>query len=273
MIIKQSHEKIEFYDFTKTLGLEVIYGKHVKHNFSRHTHRILCIGIVEQGTRIILCRGERYEVMSGQLFIIPPEEAHSCGSDEKPHTYRLLLISSAILNMILPKTEMDSYQFKNLVLDDRGRFDKMLNLHAVLMSSETSFVKQSALISTIGDIIECCADTGQDLRISNKQYDSVKRVQMFIDNHYEECLSLYDIARHAYLSPYYLIRVFSQIKGIPPHTYQQQVRIRYAKEMLAHGIPIAEVAIRTGFTDQSYFSNIFKKMVGITPGKYIKSIL
>lgn len=175
--------------------------------------------------------------------------------------------------MILPKKEEEIYRFKNLIINERRLFDKLLELHSVLMSSETSFSKQSALIYTIGDVIVCsCADICKDLRISNKQYDSVKRAQMFIDNHYDECFSLSDIARYAYLSPYYLIRVFSYIIGIPPHVYQQQVRIRNAKEMLTQGISIAEVAIKTSFTDQSYFSNIFKKLVGITPGEYIKSI-
>lgn len=270
--MKQIHGKINFYDFRKTLGLEIVFGKHVRHNFSRHTHRTLCIGLVEQGTRIILCRGERYKIIPGQIFIIPPDEAHSCGSEERPHTYRLFLISPDVLNMILLKTEGNRYRFNNLVIDDSERFDELMYLDSILMSGETIFVKQSVLVSTIGNIIESCADIGEDLKMCNMQFDSVKSIQTFIDHHYAEHFSLWDISRHAYLSPYYLIRVFSQIVGIPPHIYQQQVRIRYAKEMLANRISIAEVALRNGFTDQSYFSNIFKKMVGITPGEYIKSI-
>jgi len=273
MIMKQLSGKINFYDFRKTLGIEVICGTDVKHNFSRHTHRTLCIGLVEQGVRSILCRGEKYEVIPGQVFIIPPDEVHSCGSGGEPHTYRLFLIAADILNMILPKMEEGHYRFKKLVFDDRRLFEDLMNLHIVLMSGETTFFKEFALISTIGDVVEYCADIDKGLCISNKQHDSVKRVQHFIEIHYEECFSLADIARYAYLSPYYLIRVFSQIIGIPPHIYQQQVRIRHAKEMLAHGIPIAEIAIKTGFTDQSHFSNVFKKMVGITPGAYTNSIL
>lgn len=272
MVMKQLSGGICFHDFKKIIGLEVICGRHVRHEFSRHTHRMLCIGIVEQGTRTILCRGERYKVVPDQIFIIPPDEVHSCGSEGEPHTYRLFLIRSDVLNMILPKTEEDNYDFKNLVFDDRKRFEELLNLHAVLMSAETSFFKQSAVISTIGDVVEHCADIGKVVRISNKQHDSVKRVQNFIETHYEECFSLGDIARYAYLSPYYLIRVFRQIIGIPPHIYQQQVRIRHAKEMLVHGISLVEVASKTGFTDQSHFSNVFKKMIGITPGEYTKSI-
>jgi len=271
--MKQLSGEIYFYDFRKTFGVEVIYGIQVRHNFSRHTHRNLCIGIVEQGARIILCRGGKYVVMPDQVFIIPPNEAHCCGSEGEAHTYRLLLITPNILNMILPINKENSYNFKNVLLEDREQFTQLLNLHTVLTSNETSFIKQSVLVSTIGDVIENCANISKFSKICNRQYDSVKRVQEFIETHYEECFSLDDIARYACLSPYYLIRVFSQIIGIPPHIYQQQVRIRRAKEMLAHGISIVEVAIRIGFTDQSHFSNVFKKMVGITPGEYAKAIL
>lgn len=91
MAVEQLNRKINFYNLKKALGLEVVLGRQVRQSFSRHTHRNLCIGIVEQGTRILLCRGERYGITPGQVFIIPPEEVHACGSEEKPHTYRLFL--------------------------------------------------------------------------------------------------------------------------------------------------------------------------------------
>ena len=267
-------ENFHFYDFKKELGVEIVYGSQVKQDFSRHTHRMLCIGIVELGVRIFLCRGVRYEVIPGQVFIIPLDEEHACVSEGAPHTYRLLLISSAVLHMILPKSAKNSnskYIFKNLVFDDKKWFDQLMNLQTILLGSETSFLKQAALVSTIGDILQDCADVGKDLRKSNKQYESVKCMQTFIETHYAENFTLEALARKAYLSPYHLLRVFSQIIGIPPHIFQKQVRMRHAKEMLLQGIPIVDVAIKTGFTDQSHFSNVFKKMTGITPGEYSKS--
>jgi AraC-like DNA-binding protein len=268
-----SVDKILFYDFKRTLGVEVVHGTDVKHAFSRHTHRTLCIGAVEQGVRVLLCRRERFEVNPGQVFFIPPGEAHACGSGGALHTYLIFLISPAILDMILPKTVEDSHIFKQLVFSDKTRFEQMLNLYSVLIGEEADFFKQSVLISTIGDIVECSAQISSYLKISNKQYESIKHVRDFIESNYEERFSLGNIASKAQLSPYYLIRLFSQIVGIPPHIYQQQVRIRHAKEMLMQGIPIVDVAFNTGFADQSHFSNVFKKMVGLPPGEYSKSCL
>lgn len=264
---------IYFSDMKKALGVETVYGRYVRHSFSRHTHKALSIGIVEQGERIFWCRGEKYEIVAGRIFIIPPNEVHSCESAGE-HTYRLLLVAPCLLQTILSQHIGEAaagYTFNKLVFDDREIFDHLLDVHAVLKSSETMFVKQSVLISVVGRIIEQCMVIGEDLKISNAQSESIKNVQLFIEKHYDKCFSLSEIAQEAHLSPYYLIRVFNRITGIPPHVYQQQVRIRNAKQMLMQDIPLAEVALRTGFVDQSHFSNVFKKIVGISPGGYIKS--
>jgi len=257
-----------FHDFRDSLGVEVVYGKHVTHDFSRHTHRTLCLGIIEDGIRTLLCRENEYKVTPGQIFLIPPNEAHSCAPAIDSHTYRLLLISLDVLRKILPNFDEDGNIFNSLVLEDKNLFEQLLDLHQLLDSCETSFIKQSVLLSVIGDVVERCVAMPHNLKIRPKQYESIKRAQVFIEEHYGENFSLDDIAEHVYLSPYYLIRVFSRILGLPPHIYQQQVRIRHAKEMLMQGFSLAEVANQAGFTDQSHFSNVFKKMVGVTPGEY-----
>ena len=92
-----------------------------------------------------------------------------------------------------------------------------------------------------------------------------------MDDHYADDFSLADLASRAHFSPYHFLRLFTACTGIPPHLYQQQVRIRQAKSKLLQGASLSETAVETGFGDQSHFSNVFKKMVGITPGEYVKS--
>ncbi|MDJ0570973.1 MAG: helix-turn-helix domain-containing protein [Pleurocapsa sp. MO_192.B19] len=72
------------------------------------------------------------------------------------------------------------------------------------------------------------------------------------------------------LKPLRLLRVFRQTLGLPPHAYLVQVRITQAKKLLARRISIAEVAAETGFTDQSHLHRHFKRVVGVTPGQYVK---
>jgi len=52
-------------------------------------------------------------------------------------------------------------------------------------------------------------------------------------------------------------------------SYLETIRIDKAKKMLEHGVLPIDVAFKTGFTDQSHFSNLFKKFIGLTPKQYM----
>ena len=265
---------LHFQDFRETLGVETVYGEQMGHDFPRHTHRSLCIGLVEQGKRIFLCRDEEHTAMPGQIFVIPPQVAHTCRSDAAPHTYRLLVVSPDVLTAILPelsnKDTSPSF-FKRLLLDDKPLFENLLSWHRLLDSDESLFCKQSTLLPLVGAIVAQCVDAAEPAATCAKQQETIARVKSFMDDHYADDFSLADLASRAHLSPYHFLRVFTACTGIPPHLYQQQVRIRQAKSRLLQGASLSETAVETGFGDQSHFSNVFKKMVGITPGEYVKS--
>jgi AraC-like DNA-binding protein len=81
-------------------------------------------------------------------------------------------------------------------------------------------------------------------------------------------ISLEELSAHVGLSPYHFLRRFRATFGMPPHTYRLQQRVHLAKRMLADGTPIVQVALDTGFTDQSHFTRRFKMFVGTTPRQY-----
>jgi len=72
------------------------------------------------------------------------------------------------------------------------------------------------------------------------------------------------------LSKYHLIRSFTRQKGISPYSYLETIRVGEAKTLLEKGIAPIEAAIQTGFSDQSHFSNYFKKLIGLTPKQYMR---
>ncbi len=74
------------------------------------------------------------------------------------------------------------------------------------------------------------------------------------------------------LSPYHLCRVFGAAVGMPPHACQTQVRVRHAKSMLRAGLPISRVAGAAGFYDQAHLTRHFKRIVGVTPGRYVADL-
>ena len=54
--------------------------------------------------------------------------------------------------------------------------------------------------------------------------------------------------------------------GLTPHEYRTQRRLRHARQLIARGAPLAEVAADSGFADQSHMNRLFLRAFGYTPG-------
>lgn len=99
----------------------------------------------------------------------------------------------------------------------------------------------------------------------------VSRAKGFMEQHYAEGITLEDVAQSVNLSSIYFHSLFSAAVGISPHRWLTQLRISESKKLLWNSqIPICDIAERCGFGCQQYFSRVFKKETGMTPGKYRK---
>jgi len=99
--------------------------------------------------------------------------------------------------------------------------------------------------------------------------NAIRQVVDYIRAHYAERITLADVSREVWFSPSYLSSVFSSEMGTGFSSYLQTVRVDKSKELLlgTHKT-IAEVAQATGFTDQSYFTKIFTRAVGVSPTQF-----
>jgi AraC family transcriptional regulator len=82
--------------------------------------------------------------------------------------------------------------------------------------------------------------------------------------------TLKQMAAVAGLSPYHFARQFRTTTGLPPYQYVIVRRVERAQHLLKRDrdVSLGELALRVGFSDQSQFSFHFKRIVGVTPGKY-----
>jgi AraC-like DNA-binding protein len=98
---------------------------------------------------------------------------------------------------------------------------------------------------------------------------ALRRVREHIDGHLEETISIETLAGIVGLSMYHFARAFKQSEGLTPHEYLVRCRVRRAQELLAStDLPLSEIALASGFSDQSHFARRFREHVGITPSSY-----
>lgn len=104
-----------------------------------------------------------------------------------------------------------------------------------------------------------------------KHVDMIRKAERFIKAHYNEDITLEDTAREVGLSPSYFSSVFKNEAGNGFVAFLNEIRIAKSKELLkTYNIPISEVSGAVGFVDQSYFSRVFKAIVGVSPGAFRK---
>lgn len=88
----------------------------------------------------------------------------------------------------------------------------------------------------------------------------------YIHEHLAQEIRLDDLARATELSPYHFARLFKRSTGLAPHQYLIRRRVERARELLVtSSLPISEVAIQSGFCDQSHLTTHFKRVYGVTP--------
>ena len=110
----------------------------------------------------------------------------------------------------------------------------------------------------------------RNLRSGN--HPIINQVLKIMDREYKSDLPLDEMAQRMNVTPEYLSTLFMKELGIKYTTYRAQIRIDVAKRLLSEGkLKIYEVAEASGFPDVKYFTKVFKKYTGVSPGEYIRT--
>ncbi len=97
----------------------------------------------------------------------------------------------------------------------------------------------------------------------------LRHVVDYIQANLSEDNSLQALADLARVSPFHFCRSFKQSTGLSPHRYILQLRIQEAQRLLKKTtLAISDVANRLGFSDQSHFTMVFRRLVGTTPARW-----
>lgn len=100
----------------------------------------------------------------------------------------------------------------------------------------------------------------------------INEIVKYINEHYSENLDNITLSKKFHFHPNYISSEFKKYTGKPLHQYLLETRILMAVSIIESGNKnISEIANLIGFSDSNYFTRYFKKIMGTTPGKFIKS--
>lgn len=97
----------------------------------------------------------------------------------------------------------------------------------------------------------------------------LRTVVDFIQSHLSEDVSLLALADLAHVSPFHFARQFRATVGLPPHQFVLRQRVQKSLHLIEAGkLPLAQIAVESGFHDQPHFTRTFRRFLGTTPAAY-----
>ncbi len=258
-------------------GIEVVRGSTLS-STPRHFHEELEIGLKQGGGWEFHHGGVWHTVAPGTLVLTPPGAVHMMRS---PHgaddaMYHGLRLDANLLRRVAtditghPQHDPD---FGTPLVQGRDTQHLFLRLVAALADGSTAspLAQESWLHDALGHLV---LRHGAEKLVSSpvgREDGAIRRVRQYLEEHAERTVTLTELADVAQLSTFYLCRVFGTAVGMPPHAYQTQVRVVRAKTLLVAGrLSLAQIATEVGFASQSHFTRHFARLVGVTPGQYVR---
>ena len=251
------------------LRLEAYHFEGTRQSFPNHFHEHYVIGFVEDGTRRLSCRNREYSIEKGSIVLFNPGDNHACvQSDDGTFDYRGFNIAKEVMldlaEEVSGKRQLPGFS-ENIIYDDEAAF-YLRRLHEMVMKGNDDFGKEETLLFLILMLIQ---NYGQPFENCIPECSGeIEKACEYMEQHFTERIYPDQICRYAGLSKSTLLRAFTKSKGITPYRYLETIRINEAKRLLAEEVPPVEVAIRTGFSDQSHFTNYFNQFIGLAPGIY-----
>lgn len=253
------------------LEVEAYHFQGIMQKFPNHFHEYYVIGFIEKGQRYLSCKNKEYTIEPGDLVLFNPRDNHTCDQiDGKTLDYRCINIQPDTMSKAVFEIIGKEYlpYFTSQVIFHSELVSVLRELHQMMMEEEKDFRKEEIFFFLLEQLIQEYTEQTVPAE-KTRQSAEAKAICEFLEMHYMENITLDDLCKLTGLSKYYLLRSFTKQKGISPYSYLETIRIDKAKKLLEQGILPIDVALQTGFTDQSHFSNFFKKFIGLTPKQYM----
>ena len=252
--------------------IDVLGADHVRHAFPPHMHEEYAIAVTARGTHRLRLGRRIMTVHPGVVVALNPRELHAAEpSPDASWSYRMLYVSVHTMVTVADLLRDDHGSapvFESPTIDDTRVADAVTRLYWARARSSCALELEQESVGMLGAVLRAIGGRTAVQRDSDTEPRAIALVRAYLHEHFATDVRLSTLGTLAGLNSCYLIRAFRKRVGIPPHAYLMQVRIARAQSMLGAGWPVSEVALATGFADQSHLTRQFKRALGITPGVY-----
>lgn len=246
-------------------------GNYVRQN---HWHRPLEIFAVNSGSIEFNLSGKQITVNSGEFVLVNSNEIHGINA-ENPNETIVLQIPLRVFSNYFTKEQFIWFSHSEKCYDSEivGMVVEMYRLYQEKALGYELLVKSIFLKLIYTLVSEYRKKTVNEEILQNSKYlKKLGIITDYLEEHYNEDISLEQMAQLFGYAPTYLSRMFNKYAGINYKDYLQNVRLEHSlKELYETDHSITEVALNNGFPNEKAFSKLYKKKYNKLPNEIKKA--
>lgn len=261
------------------------------YNIDMHVQDFFEINIITGGKGLHYLEKKRVAAKRGDVFIIPPGMSHGYQGGTGFDVYHVLLSpvfmekhladlqllpSFYLLFQAEPLMRQSDAKPLHLTLSNQqqDKIEELLSAitaHSPAQSPENAIMCNSLVVMLITKLCTIHSENTKETTEKAQPDEAFMRALMLIHERYDEKITLDRLAKTAQTSRSLFIRRFQEICQTSPMKYLLKKRLEAAKRMLiGTSLPLAEIAVKTGFYDTAHFTKTFMAEYGKTPGVFRK---
>ncbi|OPJ59391.1 helix-turn-helix domain-containing protein [Clostridium oryzae] len=281
-------EYIHLHNFTKDADFPffIQFGKHDMYMPVHYHTDFSELVIVLNGTANHIVNTEKYFIKKGDVFVInkntshgyeaaynfricnimyKPEHLHQVGNDlKKSSGYQALFVVEPSL--------AKQYNFKSKLQLTLADYEKAKEIVSNMIN-EYKNKNQGYQTMIYSHFIELIVFLSRQYDLASMGFKdnviNIAKAVSYMENHFQEHVSLNELADKAELSVRHFNRIFKENYKVTPMNYLLRLRIEYACLLLKkYKLGISDIAYECGFNDSNYFTRQFKKIIGTSPKDY-----
>lgn len=201
---------------------------------------------------------------SNDIIVVNPNVLHNIVPLTDTVTYECIIIDRDFFNR--HGLSLDNVHVKELI-NDEFLFDNIRNIKTLMINKPKYYIARvnTYLLNLSLTLLEKYSTEKESTSDTNTLLTIEKGIE-YLNKHFNEQITIDDIAEYVGYSKFYFCRRFKEITGYTVTTYINMKKIKYAKNLLnTSDMNINEIALKCGFNSVTYFSTTFKKYMGINP--------
>lgn len=247
-----------------------------------HWHEEIEILYPLNGNILLTVDGKKYDILQKHFAVIESCNVHSTYNRNKASMFLCIHITKKTLESFLPNIEL--YRIiclPGLISDDQTpAYQQICQLledltRLYIQDSPTFELEANGLIMQITSQLLRNFSTIDTIQLSNMDQLTRERIQeiiSYVDEHYMEPIFLQDVCDHVGLGKEYFCRFFKKNMKLSFLNYLNEIRLSHVyHDLQTTDLPVSEIMLRNGLTNQKLFNRSFKELYGCTPSEVRKA--